>query len=265
MNEQATAILETLGFSAYEARAYLGLLQESPMNGYQLSKLTGLPRSRVYETLQRLTSKGYAVRFPTDPVQYAPLSVGELQLRLKEQFSDNLSTLEAELEHIATSGRSESLWNLYGHESIMQRVRGMIARAETAIYLVAWAQTLQWLKADLEAAVARGVRLVIISCGGAETMPGIHYCHAFENEIVQEETDAINLVVDGREVLVGETLPADNCYAFWSHNTNLVRVTEEYIRHEVYLHKIIERLGVSAAETLQQALADGLQEIPYAK
>ena len=104
MSEQATAVLENLGFSAYEARAYLGLLQESPINGYQLSKLTGIPRSRVYETLERLTSKGYAVPFQTDPVQYAPLSVDELQLRLKEQFSDNLSSLEVELETCGNRG-----------------------------------------------------------------------------------------------------------------------------------------------------------------
>ena len=168
------------------------------------------------------------------------------------------------LKRVATAGRTKSLWNLYGRESIMKRARSMIARAENAVYLVAWAETLQSLRADLAAAVARGVRLIIISCGDTEAMPGIHYCHAFESEIVRVEADPINLVVDGREVLAGETHPADNCYAFWSHNTNLVQVTEEYIRHEVYLHKIIERLGVTDAETLQNALADGLAEIPYA-
>lgn len=38
-------------FSIYEARTYLALLWESPVTGYQLSKLSGVPRSRVYDML----------------------------------------------------------------------------------------------------------------------------------------------------------------------------------------------------------------------
>ena len=261
MSKQAILILENLGFSTYEARAYLGLLQENPVNGYRLSKITGIPRSRVYETLERLVSKGYAIRYQAEPIEYAPLSIDELQMLLKEQFNDNLSTLEDEFERIATTGRAENLWNLHGRDAIMNRARGMIARAETSVYLVAWAETLNLLKADLEKAVGRGLRLIIISCGDTDSMPGIHYCHAFEEAIVKGDPDSINLVVDSQEVLVGATYPPDNCYAFWSHNTSLVLVTEEYIRHEVYLHKIIERVG--ATEAVQDALAAGLQEIPY--
>jgi hypothetical protein len=44
----------------------LGLLQQNPSTGYQLSKLSGVPRSRIYETLERLVAKGYAVALDTD-------------------------------------------------------------------------------------------------------------------------------------------------------------------------------------------------------
>ncbi len=263
MSEKAITALENLGFSTYEARAYLGLLQENPINGYKLSKISGIPRSRIYETLERLTSRGYAVSYQADPVEYAPLSIDDLQVQLKEQFNDQLGTLEAEIERMATAARSESLWNLRGREPILSRARDMITRAERSVYLVAWAEALHTLKPNLEAAVARGLRLVIISCGDTEAMPGSHYCHAFEEVIVHGDPGSINLVVDGQEVLVGATYPPDDCYAFWSHNSNLVLVTEEYIRHEVYLHKIIERFGETEAEAVQNALADGLREIPY--
>jgi sugar-specific transcriptional regulator TrmB len=263
MTEQAIIALENLGFSSYEARAYLGLLQENPINGYRLSKITGIPRSRIYETLERLTNKGYAVSYQADPIEYAPLGINELQMHLKEQFDDQLATAAVEIERMVTMGSSENLWNLRGREAIMNRVRGMITRAKRSLYLVAWAETLQLLEADLEAAVNRGLRLVVISCGDTKTMPGIHYCHAFEEDIVRVETGSINLVVDGQEVLVGATRPPDNCYAFWSQNIDLVLVVEEYIRHEVYLHKIVERFGEAQAEALRQALAEGLMEIPY--
>ncbi|MCP4358061.1 MAG: TrmB family transcriptional regulator [Chloroflexi bacterium] len=263
MSKQAITALENLGFSTYEARAYLGLLQENPINGYRLSKLTGIPRSRVYETLERLTNKGYAVSYQADPVEYAPLGVDELQTQLKEQLSDNLSTLEAEIERMATMDRSESLWNLRGHDAILNRARGMIAKAEKSIYLVAWADTLQALKGELETAVNHNIRTVIISCGDTETMSGIHYCHAFEEDIVQPDSGSINLVVDCKEALAGETTPSESCQAVWSRNSGLVFITEEYIRHEVYLHKIIAQFEETDSGALQQALAAGLQEVPY--
>ncbi|MFQ5859493.1 MAG: TrmB family transcriptional regulator [Anaerolineae bacterium] len=263
MSQQAITALDKLGFSTYEARVYLALLRESPVTGYRLSKLSGVPRSRVYETLERLVAKGYAVTLQAEPAEYAPLPVRELLTRLKGQFDDTLSTLKAEIESLATAGRPESIWNLRGRAPILSRARAMIARAQKSAYLVAWAQTIREVQAELETAAGRGVRTVAISCGEIELAVGSHYRHAFEEDVVRVDDSSINLVVDGAEVLVGETLPAGECQAAWSRNAGLVFITEEYIRHEVYLHKIIEQLGEEGAAGLREAFAEGLEEVPY--
>lgn len=263
MSQQAIAALEDLGFSTYEARAYLALLRQSPVTGYQLSKHSGIPRSRIYETLARLVAKGYAILLSAEPAEYTPLAADELLDRLKGQFDDTLSTLETEIEKLATAVQPENVWNLQGRAAILDRARTMIARAQKAVYLTTWAQTLHEVQAELEAAADRGVRIVIVSCGEIEPSVGVHYSHAFEEHIVCVDDSSINLVVDGAEVLVGETLPVDACRAAWSRNRGLVSITEEYIRHEVYLHEIIERLGQTAGDELRAALVKGLQEVPY--
>ena len=264
MSQKAIAALEELGFSTYEARAYLALLQESPVTGYQLSKRSAIPRSRVYETLERLVAKGYAVSLQAEPIEYAPLPTKELLDQIKGQFTSTVSALETEIENLAAAGRPESIWNLHGRASILNRGRAMIARAQKSVYLVAWAQTIREVQAELEAAAGRGVRVVVISCGEIELTVGAHYRHAFEEHIVCADDSSINLVVDGVEVLVGETLPPDACQAAWSRNPGLILITEEYIRHEVYLHKIVERLEETAIVELREAFAEGLQEVPYA-
>ncbi len=53
-----TALLQQLGFSEYEARAYLALLQRNPLNGYELAKVSGIPRANVYAVLQKLDERG---------------------------------------------------------------------------------------------------------------------------------------------------------------------------------------------------------------
>ena len=47
------ALLERLGFTEYEARAYLTLLGRNPLTGYELAKLSGIPRPNVYPVLDR--------------------------------------------------------------------------------------------------------------------------------------------------------------------------------------------------------------------
>ena len=49
-------ILQRLGFGDYEARAYTALLQRSPMTGYEIAKLSRIPRANVYDILPRLES-----------------------------------------------------------------------------------------------------------------------------------------------------------------------------------------------------------------
>ena len=49
--------MKRLGFSEYECKAYLKLLEDFPINGYTLSKNSGIPRSRIYEVLKNLIDK----------------------------------------------------------------------------------------------------------------------------------------------------------------------------------------------------------------
>src|SRR5262245_66664186 len=58
----AAALLQELGFSEYEARAYVALLQRSPLNGYELAKASGLPRANGYSVLRTLEDRGAGVR-----------------------------------------------------------------------------------------------------------------------------------------------------------------------------------------------------------
>jgi sugar-specific transcriptional regulator TrmB len=74
-----TALLQQLGFSEYEARAYLALLQRNPLNGYELAKLSGLPRANVYAALQKLEERGAVVRLDIPSrARYAPVAPTEL-------------------------------------------------------------------------------------------------------------------------------------------------------------------------------------------
>lgn len=50
--------LTRLGFSRYEAKAYVALVDQPLMNGSEVSRRADIPLSKIYETLARLEAKG---------------------------------------------------------------------------------------------------------------------------------------------------------------------------------------------------------------
>jgi len=50
--------LTELGFGEYEARAYTALVRRNPLTGYELAKVSGVPRPNIYAVIERLQHKG---------------------------------------------------------------------------------------------------------------------------------------------------------------------------------------------------------------
>ena len=75
MSDKALELLKQAGMSGYEAKAYTALLGAGePLNGYEVAKLSGVPRSTVYETLGKLVARGAAFQVTEDDnVSYVPL------------------------------------------------------------------------------------------------------------------------------------------------------------------------------------------------
>lgn len=95
--------VQELGFTEYEAKAYLALLDESPLSGYKVAQNSGVPQSKVYEVLGGLVRRGAVLVKHGDPVQYAPLAPKELISRRRKEMEASLETAEESLERYAES------------------------------------------------------------------------------------------------------------------------------------------------------------------
>ena len=49
--------LTGIGLSEYEARAYVALIEKNPVTAYELAKTSGIPTSKIYEVISRLSEK----------------------------------------------------------------------------------------------------------------------------------------------------------------------------------------------------------------
>ena len=69
--------LNNMGLTVYEGKAYLALLQKHPSHGNEISRHSGVPGPKIYETLNRMMQKGLVAALNTDPLLYSPLPYHE--------------------------------------------------------------------------------------------------------------------------------------------------------------------------------------------
>jgi sugar-specific transcriptional regulator TrmB len=129
MND-TSALLQQLGFGEYEAKAYLALVQRSPLNGYEVAKASGIPRANVYSVLQKLEERGVIIRLDTpESARFVPVPPAELTQRLAHAFQTALEAAKQALEEIASPVDREYIWNARGYPALLDHARSLLENA----------------------------------------------------------------------------------------------------------------------------------------
>jgi sugar-specific transcriptional regulator TrmB len=254
MNDDPIDKLVKIGFSEYEAKAYVALLRESPVTGYQLSKQSGVPRSMIYEVLGKLTARGAAMTLRKgDSTQYAPVPAAEFLDQLHREHEELVFSLKDDLAALTSAPDLEYVWNIEGRENIMAKAEEMTRQAKTRICLALLPATFPDLKPALEGAIRRGVRVVIYTTDDLD-LPGgqVVIAPVFEDARDRVEGLMLILVIDGEEVLVGEQLTATQAQASWTSSPLLVFIAEHHLRTDPYLPQILACLGDQALDIIQE-------------
>jgi HTH-type transcriptional regulator, sugar sensing transcriptional regulator len=240
-----TALLQQLGFGDYEARAYVALLQRSPLNGYELAKASGLPRANVYAVLQKLEERGAVVRTDTAAgARYAAVPPGELVQRMGSRLQQTLDEAERALSELARPVEHEYVWNTREYPLLLEQARALLDAAQGQVLLAIWSPEAKALALDLARAEARGVDLTTLclqacpeECGGCR---GRIYRYQVPPE---QRARWLVLVVDGTEVLAGEIGPDEATQGVRTRQRLLVELAGWYIRHSIALAGVVGDLG----------------------
>jgi Cd2+/Zn2+-exporting ATPase len=254
MNGDPLHRLVKIGFSEYEAKSYVALLRKSPVTGYELSKLSGVPRSMIYEVLGKLTARGAAMTLRTgSATKYAPVPAKEFLDQLEREQQDLIASLRDDLTTFASAPDLEYVWNIEGHENIMARAAEMMGQAEKRVYLALLPATFPTLLPALEDAIRRGVQVVIYAPSKLD-LPGGQVVAAplSEEALTQVGGLGLILVIDGQEVLIGEWLTETQARASWTSSPLLVFIAEHHLRTDLYLPQILALLGDRALNIIQE-------------
>ncbi len=249
--------LQQLGFTQYEAQCYLGLLRQHPLNGSQLSTVCGVPRSMVYQTLNRLEEKEAVVRVSSEsgePQQYEPVSPKLVISHLSARFQASCEQAEQELNALAQTPPAEVVLNIVGADDILRRAAKLVRQARQRISLMGGSPELVALEPDLQASVARGVSARIVSVGTAPVVDG--QTVSFLGENVSAPTRFLIVIADTLPVLIATFPPDLSATAVFTENPILARLLLAFLNTEYYIVRLSNQNPGLVGEMLSQVLEE---------
>ncbi len=240
--------LKDLGFSQYEAACYMALVGNHPINGSQLSKISGIARSRIYDVLRSLIAKGYVIE--VNAGQYAPLPSDELIKRLKRSFDTNIEAFEDQISKASQKDEFEFVWTITGYENVMEKAIEMIKEAKEEVYVRLFPEANAHLEEYLIDADKRGVRIRYIAMGDIAKKFDVQVMHPSQDHLKQTIGGrSIEVISDKKEALVGifEIGNEDNSPINWTRNQWFIVANRDSLRHDFY-HSFLEKILDQNAE-----------------
>ena len=213
-----------------EATLYVLLLKEGYLTGYEAAKQTGISRSNTYTALAGLVDKGAAyvleegkvTRYtPVPPEEFCSNKIDRLK-EIKDKVLNQLPALKNDAEGYIT---------IKGELEIINKLRNTVRQAEARIYVSANRRVMELLRKELMDALARGLKVVIIS-DEKFTLPQA-ICYGTD-----KQTEQIRLIADSQTVVTGDLEDEENSTCLYSCKRNLVDLFKEALQNEIKLIQI---------------------------
>jgi len=246
--------MQNIGFTQYESQVYLALLQQSHISGYELAKVSGVPASKIYQILNKLVVKEMVLAIDSDPKKYVPLPPAEFLARYKSDYLDTMDHLSEKLSHIYAQDEIDEsyIWNLSGRTEILRKLTDFICGAKEQLFLSVWDEEVEEIREALLQAHQNNVKITIVHFGKKLLNIGTEYAHGNEHKIrVQRGGRRIALIVDDKNVVLGHFLKDGTSTAAWTSNNGLVLLAKDYIIHDIYSIRVLQKYGDEAMDIFQ--------------
>jgi len=213
--------LAHIGLSKYESKVYLTLISEGISTAKNISDITGIPYGKVYEIVNCLSCKGFAMVLPSKPMKYRAISPLQAIIAAKKDMYEKFEKIEDKI--IKQLGplfvqnksfiQSKSFFLVMnGRSNIVNKTEELIKKAKNNINIQCSANSLTRLtlhKEVLKEAADKGVMISIAGITDKENLKEIgslNFCNL--KHIKSSKNNFIS--IDGKESLVINVIPDDD-------------------------------------------------------
>ncbi len=246
-----TQQIMTLGFSEYEARAYECLLKIQPATAYEISRESGIPSSKIYEVIAKLTDKNIFILLDGSAKKklYLATPPDEFIKSRKSIFDKTFSALEKTLPKLEKETNVSCVWNFNQYGFLIEKSERMIFDASESILLSTWGEEFEALGSELKEAEKKGVKIAIVHFGETEKKTGRIFKHPIMDTIYEEKGGrGFTLITDSETALVATIKAENSVEGAWSSNQGFITLARDYITHDIYIMKIVARFDKTLLE-----------------
>lgn len=237
--------MKQLGLNQYEAKAYLKLLEEWPINGYTLSKNSGVPRSRIYEVLDNLSKKQLVFERNTENgTVYYPLEPEMLVKKLKTNYEAIIDHIEKETTQLFVKNKAKNESKvILGRSNIFEFIGLMIENAKERIDISIWQEEYSDLKKYFKSATERGIKIKGIYFGNDNELENVLTHRRLDTYLSEKDERYIIIIIDKKEALTGIVSRGDKSQVTWTNDYGVIDIVEDYIVHDLMINVYSEMLS----------------------
>lgn len=219
-------LLLRFGLTRQEATIYLELMLHASLTGYEVAKHTGISRSNAYSALAALVDKGAAYLIEGTPVRYTAVECKEFCANILRSLEEAAQNLEQSLP--SACEQTEGYITICGKTHIYNKLVNMLDETELRLYIAARTELLERVRKQLEGAVARDVKVVIIADSPFELSGATIYVN-------KQRRVQVRLITDSSKVLTGEFDSFAKCSCLYSEKAALVDLIKDSLKDEITL------------------------------
>jgi len=167
--------LQEFGLKTYEARCFVALSRVPQATAREISEITDVPRTRVYDAASVLESEGLVTVHHGNPQVFRAVGLEEAITTLRRTYESRLDSIQQQLEAVdpapieSKPAVDHEVWALSGSEAISARTERLLAEADHEVRLLVDESVLDAeLTAAIQAAAERELQLIVGVVGDHE-------------------------------------------------------------------------------------------------
>lgn len=195
--QHAVEVLQKVGLTVYEARAYIALVARGLGDAATLAQSARIPRTSAYKVLESLSQKGYATPSGGKPILFRPKAPLEVADALKNAIQEVFETLESLHRVVGERGEPQLVYLLAGKEKVLGKIGDLIDQSQKTFILTTpqIAEVRDELGKKIAHAVKRGVQVTFVSAPLQRVPEGVTY-------VTRENLLATEALADGEHALL---------------------------------------------------------------
>ena len=255
--------LSLFGFTQNESKAYVALTKQFPSTGYEISQRSGVPRSAIYDILQKLELSGIISMEGTKPVRFKPIPPDQLAIKLSSQFEHNIHELRSMFRNYSSDTIEENTWNIKGYSAMIDQARSLIDNAEKSILCSLWVREYNSLRKQLKQAVKRGLETVCFSFTQINDPDCVLFSYGIDEETLRKIWHRqIVMVIDKKTILLGSAENTPENRSISTDNPAIRNIALNYIILDMTLFSQRQKVNIEPYSTdFMPEESKGLEEL----